>query len=1602
MFDPIKATEEIVENYLGYLRTTFDFSDKILEEQLSSLLGKKEKLYKGPILEATPPFETGGTIRELVHEEMLSQEFLRFGKNELDIDRDLYLHQEKSIRKVVEKDRNIVVATGTGSGKTEAFLIPVLDFLFREKESGKLCPGVRALLLYPMNALANDQIKRLRTLLSKQSDITFGIYTGETKSENDLAEEEFRKIHKSPSLSNELISREAMRKSPPNILITNYAMLEYLLLRPYDNVFFDGDYARYWKFLILDEAHTYTGAKGIETSMLIRRLKARISTFSRRSLKCIATSATIGGKRDTETLKDIAKFASDLFGENFSWHENDSSQQDVILGSRKKLEPSNEGWGIPDDSVYEALLNELDKNEEQSIKRLMQILKDNGVPDAVLLEANTNNPGYTNLLFNVFAGDKRVIRLRRILKKSPRELHEAASEVFEDSLSQEKKLVSLVALANRIRRSRENLSLLHARYHLFIKTLEGAFISFYPEKRLFLEKHNYVSYNSKQYPVFEAAICQNCGQLYLVGHTVDDKLVQSEITSTDDNASLEYYMLITEDQNELLSDEDEIEGAEEASDNEYRLCVKCGSIQKSDLLTDKCDCGSQYKIKVRKAKTTDGEVHKCLRCGRTNTKYSVVRRLIVGDESATSVLATSLYRHCQEIKSEPIEKDGEEFVSYGPKQKPMHTTRRLLTFSDSRQDAAFFSTYLDDSYSQILRKRIITEVLKTNGHTIIENEWTLSDLARHLAKYVQEIKLFHQGESKEEIKNECWRWVFFEFLGLGGRNSLHDLGILGYTFTLPEDWRVPKRLNEIGLSQTEIADVYRILLDSFRIYGAVVYPEGISPAEDFFEPRNHEYSFKLKGKGPYVRSWLPSKEYLSNRRLDYITRLFSKLKVENAEQQANEFLEMMWKKQVFREGPSPWEELFMGSSEPPSGIVFRARYQFWKLVPGFGTESSNWYRCDKCGRLTTSSVLNLCPHYKCDGKLKKIVPNIDLAENHYRRLYTNLEQLAMKVSEHTAQLTSQSAAEKQEKFYKGEINVLSCSTTFELGIDVGQLETIFMRNIPPTPSNYIQRAGRAGRRSDSTAFSLTYARRRPHDLFYYRDPIRMVAGIIKPPRFEIRNLKIIRRHIYSVAIAAFWKERSEYFGSCEEFFFNNKPGKEALREYLEGEPKVVQEALIKIVPKDLQEVLGVQNWSWVEDLLGDENGVLSLATEKLTGDIHALEDTIKNASERRVFWQAERLNKTIRTLKERQVIGYLSQNNVIPKYGFPVDVIELQTYHHPQGRTIDLSRDMKIALSEYAPGSQVIADGYLWTSRYIKKIPGKEFPQYSYVVCRDCGFFSSCLKERSEEELPKLCPICGNRFSKTGTYVTPEFGMIADSPRKATPRKPSKTFSTRYFFSSRNQNYNNVNKQEQTERLKNVTLVLRSFEGRLAVINSAGWNGFSICRNCGYALVGSSSSQKTHKDPFGKSCGGSFEERLSLGYEFPTDILEITFPNSGIIRDTSLLYSLLFGIIEGISSSLEIDRNDINGVLRYKSNSSPALVIFDDVPGGAGHVNRIISENKLMEVLWETLRIVENCKCGEEDNGRASCYGCLRDYSNQLFHSYLDRSRVIEFLRPIL
>ena len=250
--------------------------DPALAAALAGRIADSPLLTKGPILEATPPYRTGSSLRDLIADGVLHPAFARLGSPALPLDRPLYLHQEQAIRKTAA-GRNVVVASGTGSGKTECFLLPVLSALIAEHAAGTLGPGVRALLLYPMNALANDQVRRLRQLLAGSPQITFGRYTGDTPERARAGASLFEELNPGePRLPGELLSREEMRDSPPHLLLTNYAMLEYLLLRPADLDLFEGKHGGHWRFVILDEAHVYDGAKAEEVGMLLRRLRERV------------------------------------------------------------------------------------------------------------------------------------------------------------------------------------------------------------------------------------------------------------------------------------------------------------------------------------------------------------------------------------------------------------------------------------------------------------------------------------------------------------------------------------------------------------------------------------------------------------------------------------------------------------------------------------------------------------------------------------------------------------------------------------------------------------------------------------------------------------------------------------------------------------------------------------------------------------------------------------------------------------------------------------------------------------------------------------------------------------------------------------------------------------------------------------------------------------------------------------------------------------------------------------------------------------------------------------------------------------------------------
>ena len=518
-FNPIETARKVEESYREYIATTIHFADADLQSQLEEILRKPGYLAKGPFLEAAPPYRKDKTVTELVGEGVLCESMLKLGGGDadnFDPDRPLYVHQVRAIRKAVA-GRNYVVSTGTGSGKTECFLLPILNDILKEFEKRGPSDGVRAMILYPMNALANDQLKRLRLLL-KGIDITFGRYTGDTEERESKALTKWKEENPGQTkLPNEIISREKIRKEPPNILLTNYSMLEYLLLRPEDAPLFGKAFGGNWRHIAIDEAHVYSGALGTEIAYLLRRLKARIEseTSEPTHLHCYATSATIGSP---EEKPKVASFAQDLFGEPFS---NEEINLDIVTGEIDRPQDAldEKPWGALPLATWidlRKLLFDLDAVDAQGI---VETLKSSGVPENILSRMRGDDPLID--LGKVLLGEESASKLIRqcehlIDLTDIRQIGELEISGLPGDESDAEILTSMVEVLSCARRSKD-IPILTSRFHSFLRAPEGIFLNLNTRKlisyKTVAEKYD----DENATPIYEVSVCRHCGQAYILG-----------------------------------------------------------------------------------------------------------------------------------------------------------------------------------------------------------------------------------------------------------------------------------------------------------------------------------------------------------------------------------------------------------------------------------------------------------------------------------------------------------------------------------------------------------------------------------------------------------------------------------------------------------------------------------------------------------------------------------------------------------------------------------------------------------------------------------------------------------------------------------------------------------------------------------------------------------------------------------------------------------------------------------------------------------------------------------------------------------------------------
>ena len=1018
----------------------------------------------------------------------------------------------------------------------------------------------------------------------------------------------------------------------------------------------------------------------------------------------------------------------------------------------------------------------------------------------------------------------------------------------------------------------------------------------------------------------EFALCRECGQHYYVGREKNGKLEEAIRDPSHSDFGVDFYLPLDDTTN--------------AEDIIY-LCRQCGRLGKEE---DTCGCSASISVnKCEQHEDFLDQIKKCKACGYSRAR-DPVREVVHGSDGPNSVIATALHGLLPEER------------------------RKILAFTDSRQDAAFFAWYAEHSYQEVRNRNFILRALKSDD--IYEDGLSIADLRNRLHDIDKEI--FELSDSTTAKKRKIINMIFRELVTEEKRISLEGVGLARWHVALPKNFQLPDSIREApwNLSLNEGLDLVQLCLKKLCERRAITLSRDAVWKDDNISQYPQQAVVVGKSSSKYTFPW-------ANRQTRIVKHYLCRLHLNEAASESEKcadgvrLMEDLWGA-IFET-----EELLI----PHGNGAFRLNSKWMRITLASLDE---YFECDTCARLTPYNIRNVCVRNDCKGKLIQ-ADSSKTQINHYRILYQDKKMPAqLRSEEHTAQLSSEEAESQQNKFITNKIDLLSSSTTFEVGVDLGDLEAVFLRNVPPEPFNYAQRVGRAGRRDDIPGLALTYCQRKSHDLYHYADPEEhLLKGKVQPPKLSLRNEKIILRHITAIALSAFFRETNDgrdRFKNVEQLLgdWKNPTAVADFRSFC-LKSSALLDSIKAVVPEEMHNKLGLDKDNWINSIAGDGSRFAE-AEKVVKNDYFQMRQLQKEYSNREDYRRAENIKYLLNTISKELSINFLSRKAIIPKYGFPVDVVELDTRPDTnQGaHKISLQRDLSQAIAEYAPGSKVVANKKLWESCGVKVIPGKKLPIYNYTYNEARDFQQSNEHDSLE----------GGR-----QYLSPKFGFVTELFKQpADPQgRTGRLYTTRPFF------------QGFVEAAKNSKQVLGvditpALPGRMVVL-CEGKNGslFYICRTCG---SGYAERQASHKTPEGKPCDATLD-RLALGHEFVTDVVRLQFPE---LNNEWSAYSLAYSILLGTSQQLGVPDTDLNTTITASNRAEKyAIILYDNVPGGAGLVARLAEPQILKNIFTTAIeRIKGACGCTE------SCYGCIRSYRNQFAHPYLQRKDALDFLEKAL
>lgn len=1625
-FNPVRFGSEVVDQFGRYLMTTFPIADERIEAQVRARVfgkGATERLIaRGPFVFLNRPFERGPTMEELLADRALALHPALRGLFPFDA---LHKHQELALRSVAS-GRHTVVATGTGSGKTEAFLLPILDRCLKLRDENA-ASGLTALLIYPMNALVDDQLRRLRRLLAG-TGISFGRYTGvtprtgvpaarmtqrRTYTAAELVRLDHGRDEDVPIPHEECWSRAEIRERRPRLLLTNYSQLEYLLLRDKDLDLFRNAPLR---FLVLDEVHTYTGALGSEVACLIRRLR-QVTRRSAKEVVCVGTSATVqDGHAPVDAAKVTTEFAVRLFG---------VSAEDVELVTERyrKDVPIKTPYVPPAPAETARLLEEIlvaardaqaadDVTElPAELVRLAERLCGRSAPAGtsamdrvrLLLESN----GVVRLLQEAFGEPEPIEtafpRLRELGRK----------ELTDAQLSAE--LLSYLTLGALVQVEGEPL--LRPKLHYFVQGYRGLSLSFDQAGLARVHFEPPAGHAADGALILPLVLCRSCGQHYAL-------LVAGEPEAGEAGAFRRTRVPGAFDE----TDEDEAKvyltdrliGLDEDSGEEIRrvlACRFCGTVHETGQSDPPSRCGNPLCARtdgLLPFHEHPGLLKTCLACGTPAKGFEEIVTPARSSEVAdVTILAQSMLSAMPE---EPLQK--------------------LLVFSDNRQDAAFQAGWMEERSVRYRMRHLLYSILAGDpGRT-----WDLTGLESEVYDQALRRGVHREGPFAESRVRTRIRWFLIEeFMSTGQRRaSLESLALARVEVSGigPRDLPVfyERWCPKLGLDPSSLHELLRLLVDHYRRRGAVSdellrhqwsyqdaqVRDGSIQTHEHYSP--HGLVPMSGRRARYARGWRASNgrsaaQVILQQSLDDGTKIAAPTR--------DEFLEELWDAwrtsgflvpvQLTRKREGAARRIGDGADV----------WQFEVGRFGFVCTETIW-TCSACRRgQSASTPSGRCPEYGCAGRLGRA----GRPQDHFDVVqYTRGTFVPLRPREHSAAVPKNERQDIELEFKRernGLFNCLVCTPTLELGVDIGRLEMVLMRNVPPTPANYAQRAGRAGRKH-RIAVLLTYCGGSSHDRYFFEDPRAMIRGEIRVPAFSMRNEPLIRKHVHSAVLTAL-RESAEtnvhdVLGAAFPPFvwsylaLRLEEGERTRIRYLEKPPDLAElEQLLDRSDTALRAVLrAVFQTDWpAEDRAAVSEEALGRMIAEMPG---RLRDHVHRLYRRVKAWNDER-RKLIDTLQdgneltddesarlrrlknaleqltteERQenyTLSYLSTDGFFPGYAMARDSV-LATCLEP---FLELSRPAAVALRELTPSN------FVYANRNVLRVQ-RLLPDVAHGDDEARGeFVQSKLRYRLDDDRLEDLSLSATEGGTSGAELA--------------------------LRSLRLQQVDLVRLQEIDDRDRYRRRLALRIHGIPTGWHSGGRHGavgsktlrilrqqrlklfnlgeprraprpfslFPLCAVCGEAR--SARASEAELDDFRKRHaqfhGGRPVDSFAVHVELVSDTLEL-----GPFEKVEAAESVFEGLRLGARMLLDMGGNDVEGFTHPSADGSHWLIIYDPMPGGSGFLDQLV--HFWPETCARAREYLSRCPSACEK----ACYACLLHFHNQHVHKLLDRHRAIAELTAL-